>query len=60
MEARFWKSPLFVLLCCFGIILTAYGCRQSFGMFVRPVTEAMGWGADIRTLSFSTGLQSLI
>jgi predicted MFS family arabinose efflux permease len=52
--------PLFVLICAVGIILFAYGGRQSMGMFLRPVTEALGWGEDVRVMSFATGLQLLI
>jgi MFS family permease len=60
MSKVFWRSPLFVLICAVGIILFAYGGRQSMGMFLRPVTEALGWGQDIRVMSFATGLQLLI
>lgn len=60
MPKVFWRSPIFVLICAVGIILFAYGGRQSMGMFLRPVTEAMGWGQDIRVMSFATGLQLLI
>lgn len=60
MDLRFWKSPWFVVFCCTGVILAAYGGRQSMGMFVRPVTEALGWGEDVRALSLATGLQALI
>ncbi len=60
MPKVFWRSPHFVLICAVGIILFAYGGRQSMGMFLRPVTEAMGWGEDIRVMSFATGLQLLI
>jgi len=60
MKVAFWRSPVFVLICAVGIILFAYGGRQSMGMFLRPVTEGLGWGADIRVMSFATGLQLLI
>lgn len=59
MAKAFWRSPLFVLICGTGIILIAYGSRQSFGMFLRPVTEAMGWGQDVRVMSFATGTMAL-
>ena len=60
MSKGFWRSPLFVLICAVSIILFAYGGRQSMGMFLRPVTEALGWGEDVRIMSFATGLQLLI
>ena len=60
MSKGFWRSPYFVVLCSVLIILFAYGGRQSIGMFLRPITEGMGWGEDIRIMSFASGLQSLI
>lgn len=60
MSKAFWRSPQFVLICASSIILVAYGSRQSFGMFLRPVTEALGWGQDVRVMSLSTGIQALI
>lgn len=55
----FWRSPVFVLICAVGIILFAYGGRQSMGMFVRPVSEALALGG-VSVMSFATGLQLLI
>ena len=49
-----------MLICAISIILFAYGGRQSMGMFLRPVSEALGWGTDVRVMSFATGLQLLI
>jgi MFS family permease len=60
MSKSIWRSPYFVLACAVGIILFAYGGRQSMGMFLRPITEGMGWGEDVRVMSFATGLQALI
>ena len=60
MSKGFWRSPYFVVLCAVFIILFAYGGRQSMGMFLRPITEGMGWGEDVRVMSFATGLQSLV
>lgn len=60
MSKALWRSPFFVLVCGSAIIVIAYGSRQSFGMFLRPVTEAMGWGQDVRVMSLSTGLMALM
>lgn len=60
MSKAFWRSPHFVLICAASITLFAYGSRQSFGMFLRPVTEALGWGQDVRVMSLATGIQALI
>ncbi len=65
----FWRSPYFVLISAVGIILFAYGGRQSLGMFLRPVTEALGFmttdaqGQTVRNfepMSFATAIQVLI
>jgi MFS family permease len=69
MPKQFWKSPHFVLISAVGIILFAYGGRQSLGMFLRPVTEALGFmttnaqGQQVRNfevMSFATAVQVLI
>ena len=69
MSKAFWRSPLFVLISAVGIVLFAYGGRQSLGMFLRPVTEALGFMTtdargmlvrDFEPLSFATAIQVLI
>ena len=52
------KSPYFVLFCAVGIVFLAYGSRQSFGIFLRPITTSMGW--DRESLSFVMATQALI
>jgi len=69
MSKAIWRSPVFVLISAVGIILFAYGGRQSLGMFLRPITEALGFmttdaqGALVRNfepMSFATAIQVLI
>ena len=69
MSKAFWRSPQFVLVSAVGIILFAYGGRQSLGMFLRPITEALGFmttnaqGQTVQNfepMSFATALQVLI
>ncbi len=69
MSKAFWRSPVFVLISAVGIVLFAYGGRQSLGMFLRPITEALGFmttdaqGALVRNfepMSFATAVQVLI
>ena len=69
MTKAFWRSPVFVLISAVGIVLFAYGGRQSLGMFLRPITEALGFmttdasGAlvrDFEPMSFATAIQVLI
>jgi len=60
MNATHDRKPLIVLVCAVAIALLGFGCRQAFGMFLRPVTEALGLGEDVRIMSFATGLQALM
>lgn len=60
MAKPFWKNPVFVLACATGIIMFAYGSRQSFGMFLRPVSANLGFGSNVEVFSFAMALQSLI
>lgn len=69
MTRAFWRSPHFVLISAVGIILFAYGGRQSLGMFLRPVTEALGFMTtdargvlvqNFEVMSFATAVQVLI
>ena len=49
-----WRRPLFVLIAAAFIVLTAFGIRQSFGLFMRPITFDLGWGREVLSLSFAT------
>ncbi|MCH9053875.1 MAG: hypothetical protein IIA72_22950 [Proteobacteria bacterium] len=40
------------------IVFISYGTRQSFGLFLRPITMDMGWGRE--SLSFAFATQSLM
>ena len=53
-----WRTPV-VILVCGGIILgLALGTRQSFGLFLRPMSMDLGWGRE--AFSFAIALQNLI
>ena len=69
MTKAFWRSPHFVLISAVGIVLFAYGGRQSLGMFLRPITEALGFMTtntegvlvqNFEPMSFATAIQVLI
>ena len=69
MSKAFWRSPQFVLISAVGIILFAYGGRQSLGMFLRPITEALNFVTtnaqgqvvtNFEPMSFATAIQVLI
>jgi MFS family permease len=55
-SVRAW--PLIVLACCVCIVFLTYGSRQSFGIYLRPITAEYGWG--VQTMSLALGIQALI
>lgn len=55
---KFWRSPLYVLLCATAIILIVNGSRQNFGLFLVPLSTDMGWGRE--EFSFAVALQNLV
>src|SRR6185503_17681934 len=53
-----WRAPA-VILVCGGIVLgIALGTRQSFGLFLRPMSMDLGWGRE--AFSFAIALQNLV
>jgi len=53
-----WRTPTLVLICA-GIILTlALGTRQTFGLFLQPMSADLGWGRG--HYSFALALSNLI
>ncbi|MGB0632142.1 MAG: MFS transporter [Alphaproteobacteria bacterium] len=58
MSRTWFKSPHVVLFCAVGIVFFAYGSRQSFGIYLKPITVDLGWGRESLSLVF--GAQALI
>ncbi len=58
MTRPIWRQPLVVLVLATFVIFISYGTRQSFGLFLRPITMDMGWGRE--SLSFALATQSLM
>jgi len=50
--------PLAVLLCACLIVGIAFGIRQTFGLFVVPVSEDLAWGRE--TFSLVIAVQALL
>ena len=50
----FWQKPIFVLIFATAVIVVAYGSRQSFGVFLRPITTDFGWGREGLSLAIAT------
>ncbi len=53
-----WKTPSLILICGTLILLSSFGIRQTYGLFLGPISEANGW--NISVFSFSMGLQVLV
>ncbi len=58
MSRSIWRSPYLVLVCAVGIVFLSYGSRQSFGVYLRPITAEFGWG--LQSMSLALGVQALI
>jgi MFS family permease len=54
MSTRFWQRPFFVLLCGALIVFISLGIRNSFGLFMRPLSLDMGWGREALSLALAT------
>ncbi|MCC2098021.1 MAG: MFS transporter [Hyphomicrobiales bacterium] len=50
--------PLLVLAACVCIVFLTYGTRQSFGIYLRPITAEYGWA--VQTMSLALAIQALI
>lgn len=53
MAERAWRTPFLVLTCGTIAILVSYGIRQSFGLFVEPVSSDFGWGRQSLSIAFA-------
>jgi MFS family permease len=53
-----WRTPTAVLVCGGLILMLALGTRQSFGLWLRPMSLDLGWGREV--FSFAIALQNLV
>jgi MFS family permease len=53
-----WRTPAVILVCGGLILMLALGMRQSFGLFLRPMSMDLGWGRE--AFSFAIALQNLV
>ena len=53
-----WRTPAVILACGGLILMLALGIRQSFGLFLRPMSSELGWGRE--AFSFAIALQNLM
>ena len=50
-------SSKFLMLSACLLLLLSFGFRSGFGLFVKPVTDANGWGREV--ISFALAIQNL-
>ena len=55
---RSWRTPVVVLVCGTLVMMLAFGIRQTYGLFLIPISDSLGWPRGI--FSFAVALQSLI
>jgi MFS family permease len=53
-----WRSPATVLACCSIILMLSLGTRQSFGLFLQPMSMDLGWTRG--SFAFAIALQNLL
>lgn len=58
MSKSSWRTPAVVLACACLILMLSLGTRQSFGLFLQPLTSSHGWGREI--FAFAIAMQNLI
>jgi len=52
-----YTSSGFLIVAACLLLLLSFGYRAGFGLFVRPITEANGWGREI--ISIALAVQNL-
>ena len=50
-------STYFLMVSACLLLLLSFGYRSSFGLFVKPITEANGWGREV--VSMALAIQNL-
>lgn len=58
MNRTDWRTPGVVLACGSVILMLVLGIRQSFGLFLQPMSSDLGWGRE--TFAFALALQNLV
>ena len=43
-----------IFICCIATVAIAFGIRQGFGLFMRPITLDMGWTREALAATFAT------
>ena len=53
-----WRTPAVVLVCGSIVLMLSLGTRQSFGLYLRPMSFDLGWGREV--FAFAVALQNLV
>lgn len=54
MPQPFWRTPFYVLAGATAILMVTTGVRQSFGLFMQPISVDMGWGREVLSVAIAT------
>jgi predicted MFS family arabinose efflux permease len=49
-----WRRPFYAVVCCTLIIALTFGIRQTFGLFMAPISEGLGWGREAFSIAIAT------
>ncbi len=58
MSVASWRTPVMVLVCGGLTLAVAMGLRQSFGIFLSPMSSEFGWGRE--TFAMAIALQNIV
>jgi predicted MFS family arabinose efflux permease len=58
MQKSRWRTPFVILVLGTLILLFSLGARQTFGLFLKPISTDLGWGREV--FSFAVAMQSLV
>jgi MFS family permease len=53
-----WRTPVVILAAGTVVLILAFGIRTSFGIFMVPISDDLGWGRQ--TFGFAMAMQNLI
>src|SRR4051812_50140695 len=53
-----WRTPAVILVCGCLISIFTFGPRSTFGFFLQPMSQELGWGRDVFALAVA--IQNLL
>ncbi|MEE8332908.1 MAG: MFS transporter [Alphaproteobacteria bacterium] len=58
MGSQGWRTPTVILVCATLILMITFGARQTYGLFLAPISTGNGW--PIGVFSLAMALQTLV